>query len=77
MNITDEQKREIEMLANNGHDEALIAYGGDMYHQGIIIGTIIFGAGMLLGATCYGGYKLIRLMIDNRKTKKRIRPVNG
>lgn len=70
MSITDEQKREIEMLADDGHDEALIAYGGDMYRQGMVIGAIIFGASMLLGAAGYGGYRLIRSMIENRKSKK-------
>lgn len=36
-----EQQEEISKLANEGHYEALIAYGADMYSDGIRKGAII------------------------------------
>lgn len=45
--ITEEQKREIEKLAIDGHYDALIGFGADMYNQGMIKGTILTTVGMI------------------------------
>lgn len=54
---TELQKKEIEALAEN-HSEALVAYGGDMYRQGLNHGSIwttigvFIGAGVCIAADC-------------------------
>lgn len=58
--ITEVQKHEIEELANNGHAEALIAYGADLYRQGIYKGAIIGIAGLTIGYAIYKIEKVIR-----------------
>ena len=64
--ITELQKKEIEALAEN-HLDALVAYGGDMYRQGLthgckwtVIGMFI-GAGVCIAADC---------IIKHKKSKK-------
>lgn len=42
--ITESQKREIEKLATD-HADALIAYGADLYRQGLIKGAIVASIG--------------------------------
>ncbi len=48
MIITEIQKKEIEQLIPK-HREALVAYGADMYRQGIITGAVLLGAGVCCG----------------------------
>lgn len=48
--ITDLQKKEIETLTNN-HFDALIAYGADLYHQGMIKGATMAIIGMVTATT--------------------------
>lgn len=48
--ITEAQKREIESLAME-HWDALIAFGADMYRDGLIKGAIIGVGGAALGLT--------------------------
>lgn len=48
--ITEAQKHEIESLSVE-HWDALIAYGADMYRDGLIRGAIIGVAGAALGVT--------------------------
>ena len=47
--ITEEQKKEILRLAEE-HSDALIAFGGDMYQNGMVRGAILACAGFLAGA---------------------------
>lgn len=39
MIITEKQMRELEKLANAGYGEVLVAYGADMYREGLIKGV--------------------------------------
>lgn len=58
--ITEAQMNEIVQLAKNGHGEALIHYGGDMYHKGwtdMVKVTAIVEGGFLLGKLIYKLYK--------------------
>lgn len=43
--ITGAQKQEIAELANAGHSDALIAYGADLYRDGLIQGAAYVVAG--------------------------------
>ena len=68
--ITELQKKEIEALAED-HSEALVAYGGDMYRQGLthgckwtVIGMII-GAGVCIASDCIIKHKKSK----NKKNK--------
>ena len=45
--ITEQQKREIEKLATDGHYDALIGFGADMYQRGMIKGGILATVGMI------------------------------
>lgn len=58
--ITEAQMNEIVQLAKDGHGEALIHYGGDMYNKGLTdmfkIIAIVEG-GFLLGKLIYKLYK--------------------
>jgi hypothetical protein len=40
---------EISLLAEDGHRDALISYGADMYHHGLIKGTMLTLAGVTIG----------------------------
>ena len=58
--ITEAQMNEIVQLAKNGHGEALIHYGGDMYHKGwtdMAKVMAIVGCGFLLGKLIYKFYE--------------------
>lgn len=46
--ITESQKCEIEELAIE-HRDALIAYGADLYRDGLVKGAIIASAGIAIG----------------------------
>lgn len=48
MIIAESQKKEIEQLIPE-HGDALVAYGADMYRQGIIAGAVILAIGMGCG----------------------------
>lgn len=61
--INDDQKFEIENLADKGHFEALVAYGADMYHDGIVKGEVI---GILVSIAGIMIYKLIRGKVLNK-----------
>lgn len=52
--ITAEQKKEVVKLANDGHYEALIAYGADMYRKGIVKGGLIAVSGIFAIGTLSG-----------------------
>lgn len=47
--ITDAQKMEIGKLGIDGHADALIALGADMYRQGIVRGAVYATVGITLG----------------------------
>lgn len=61
--ITDAQKLEIEKLANDGHYEALIGYGADMYRKGLTNGCIY-------AVVSYAGLKTIELVYKVVKKRK-------
>lgn len=65
MIITETQKKEIEQLIPD-HGEALVAYGADMYRQGIIVGAILLGTGVCCGFIVEG----VRTICKCRKSKK-------
>ena len=46
--ITEAQKDEIVKLANSGYTESLIAYGADIYRQGLCKGAIIGVTGIVI-----------------------------
>lgn len=48
--ITTVQQEEISKLANEGYHEALVAYGADMYSDGICKGAIMAIVGVLVGS---------------------------
>ena len=51
--INKSQMREIEKLANNGHHNALIAYGADLYRKGLSTGAISIIVGVTIGGVIY------------------------
>lgn len=57
--ITEQQKREIENLADEHHD-ALIGFGADMYQRGVINGAIMVIAGMVTVITVSKIVKVIK-----------------
>lgn len=65
MIITETQKKEIEQLIP-GHGEALVAYGADMYRQGMVVGAVLLGAGVCCGFIAEG----MRTIYKCRKSKK-------
>lgn len=65
MIITKIQKKEIERLIPE-HGEALVAYGADMYRQGMITGAVLLGAGVCCGFIVEGA----RTIYKYRKSKK-------
>lgn len=60
--ITEEQKCEIAELAKE-HKDALAAFGGTMYRDGLIKGGIIVVAGCVAGT-------VIKLIVDDIKKHK-------
>ena len=64
--ITTAQKEEISKLANEGHYEALIAYGADMYSDGIRKGAIIVIVSTILGSAIIATVDIVK----RRKKKK-------
>lgn len=71
--ITEEQKIVIENLAKDGHYEALVGFGADMYNQGIIKGTILATAagviGVIGGVAVFKIVKVVKTKIS-KKTEK-------
>lgn len=65
MIITETQKKEIEQLIPE-HGEALVAYGADMYRQGIITGAVCLALGVCCGLIVEG----VRTIYKCRKSKK-------
>lgn len=65
--ITEDQKREIEKLAEN-HCDALIAYGADMHRRGIIRGAICTYIGLAVGY--YGAACIDRCIKKHKSTKE-------
>ena len=63
---TIEQQEELAKLCNEGHSGALVAFGADMYRDGIINGALTVGVGVLVGLSC----ALIKLSICRRKNKE-------
>ena len=57
--ITEQQKREIEMLGVD-HFDALVAYGADMYRDGLIKGAMITTIGVATGITISKVFKFIK-----------------
>ena len=57
--ITEQQKREIENLADE-HYDALIGFGADMYQSGMINGTIMAIVGMVTTITVLKIVKVIK-----------------
>lgn len=54
--ITDEQKNIIANLANKGSNDeciALISFGGQMYHDGLVKGATLATIGMGVGLVVY------------------------
>lgn len=65
--ITEEQIIEIENMSKK-HFDALVAYGGDMYRQGIFKGATIATAGIATGATISIVWRIIKN--KRKKTQK-------
>lgn len=65
--ITNEQKREIEQLAVE-HSDALIAFGADLYRQGMIKGGVITLAGVIVGMEISHAYE--KLVTNKQSTLK-------
>lgn len=63
-NITTAQQEEISKLANEGYYEALIAYGADMYSDGVRKGAIIVIVSAIVGSA-------IRATVDIVKKSKK------
>ena len=63
--ITEEQKHEIEKLAED-HSDALIAYGADLYRKGIYKGAIIVSIGVLIGAVVTSAVSAVK-EVRNKK----------
>ena len=62
--ITKEQEREIEQLAVE-HSDALIAFGADLYRQGMFKGGVIILAGVVVGKGLSLAYEKL---ITNKQT---------
>lgn len=62
--ITEEQTNEIENLATE-HFDALVAFGADLYTDGIFKGAIMATAGIATGAAIV----ICRRLIKNRYSK--------
>lgn len=67
--ITEEQKREIENLASDGHYDALISFGADMYHRGIIKGAILATVGIIGGVAVTKIVKVVKTKISKKSEK--------
>ena len=65
--ITESQKKEIELLAED-HLEALVAYGGDMYRKGLNHGSIWTTVGVFIGA---GIMFTAEYVIEHKKSKNK------
>lgn len=65
--INEMQKQEIANIANDGHAEALIAYGADLHFQGICKGMIMTIAVVIAG---YSVSKLSRKITDMKTNLK-------
>lgn len=65
MMITEKQKRDIEQLIPE-HEDALAAFGVDIYQRGMITGAV----GLTIGVCC--GFIVERIMViyKHRKSKK-------
>ena len=61
---TETQKNEIEKLANE-HSDALIAYGADLYRQGMLKGAIIGSICVIVSVS------VLRVVKKNKITKNR------
>lgn len=57
--ITEQQQCEIEMLAFD-HYDALIAYGADMYRDGLIKGAMMASIGIATGITIAKMFEFIK-----------------
>ena len=66
--ITELQKQEIEELAIN-HNEALIAYGADMYRSGLIKGAIMASIGAATAITISTIYNVIQTKRSQKSQK--------
>lgn len=69
MIISEKQMREIESLIPE-HGEALVAFGADMYRQGIFKGALILGGGIFVAGIVINVAKEIH---EKRKLKKSIK----
>lgn len=69
MIITQEQKKMIERLAEDGHSDALIAYGADMYRQGIIKGLAMAGIGLVGFGTTYAICKIRKHFAEKKESE--------
>lgn len=64
--ITTDQQEEIAKLANEGHRKALVAYGADMYSDGICKGASTAIVGVIIGFAI----KTTVDIVKNHKKKK-------
>lgn len=69
--ITEEQIIEIENLTKEHHD-ALVAYGADLYKQGLIKGAIVCVAGVTLATLVSIGSKYVKRRIDHKQSKEEL-----
>ena len=67
--ITKEQEREIEQLAIE-HSDALIAFGVDLYRQGMFKGGVIVLAGIVVGKGISLAYE--KLVTNKQTTKEEV-----
>lgn len=68
--ITEEQQREIVQLAAD-HADALVAYGADMYRDGLIKGATAVGVGALIGVSIAIGWAAIKTIKNTKIVHKK------
>lgn len=66
--ITEEQIIEIENMSKE-HFDALVAYGADMYRQGIFKGAVIAAVGTAVGAAISAG--VMEVINKRKKTQEK------
>lgn len=69
MIITEELKKEIEQLIP-GHEEALVAYGADMYRRGIVTGAVWIALGVGCGFIIDGSIRVYKHWKSKKKDEE-------
>ena len=69
--ITNDQQEEISKLANEGHYEALVAYGADMYSDGICKCAIIVIVSAIVGSAIIATVDIVKK--HKKRNRKKIK----